>query len=104
MEESGPSITPDCIVHDKWRIIELIAQGGFGSIFKGMTFNHLIRHFFNFNSLAHNIEKKSEIVAIKTEKRANRDYLTVESEIYSKLKGVGMVFSLKIYNLSLSYL
>jgi len=71
MEETGPLISEDCIVHDKWRIIELIAQGGFGSIFK-----------------AHNVEKKSEIVAIKTEKRANRDYLTVESDIYSKLKGV----------------
>lgn len=26
----------DCIVHDKWKIVELIAQGGFGSIFKGV--------------------------------------------------------------------
>jgi len=53
MEETGPLISEDCIVHDKWRIIELIAQGGFGSIFK-----------------AHNVEKKSEIVAIKTEKKS----------------------------------
>jgi hypothetical protein len=36
MEESGPMIGVDCIVHDKWKIIELIAQGGFGSIFKGI--------------------------------------------------------------------
>lgn len=61
----------DCIVHEKWKIVELIAQGGFGSIFK-----------------AHNIEKKSEVVAIKTEKRANKDYLAVESEIYTKLAGI----------------
>jgi len=43
MEETGPLISEDCIVHDKWRIIELIAQGGFGSIFK-----------------AHNVEKKNQ--------------------------------------------
>jgi hypothetical protein len=44
----------------------------------------LTHHLF----LAHNLEKKSDIVAIKTEKRANRDYLAVESGIYDKLQGI----------------
>jgi len=71
MEESGPLISVDCIVNDQWKVQELIAQGGFGSIFK-----------------AYNLNNKSDIVAIKTEKRANRDYLTVEADIYNKLVGL----------------
>jgi len=51
MEETGPLISEDCIVHDKWRIIELIAQGGFGSIFK-----------------AHNVEKNQKLLQLKQKK------------------------------------
>jgi predicted Ser/Thr protein kinase len=85
MEETGPMVGVDCIVHDKWKIVELIAQGGFGSIFKGMFF---CVPYALADCIAHNIEKKSEVVAIKTEKRANKDYLAVESEIYTKLAGM----------------
>jgi serine/threonine protein kinase len=58
------------VVNQKWKVIEKISSGGFGSIYKAID------------------ECTNEFVAVKTEKRANRNYLDREIEIYRTLEGV----------------
>jgi serine/threonine protein kinase len=69
MEDSTMSLDTGCIVKGKWRIGEKVASGGFGCIFE-----------------AQNIHTK-EIVALKTEKKAVKDYLKIESDVYKLVSG-----------------
>jgi len=65
----APAVDTGCVVKNKWKIGEKIASGGFGCIFK-----------------AHNIVTK-ETVALKTEKKAIKDYLKIESDVYKLVSG-----------------
>eukprot|EP01127_Copromyxa_protea_P000152 TRINITY_DN10147_c0_g1_i1.p1 TRINITY_DN10147_c0_g1~~TRINITY_DN10147_c0_g1_i1.p1 ORF type:complete len:426 (-),score=69.70 TRINITY_DN10147_c0_g1_i1:161-1417(-) len=70
MDDATAAIEAKCIVSEKWVVEEKVASGGFGCIFK-----------------AHKLNDKKEVVAVKTEKKANKDYLKIESEIYNLVSG-----------------
>jgi len=57
----------------QWKIVEKISSGGFGSIYKAVAIDPNMR---------------DNIVAVKTEKKLNRNYLERESNIYQILNGV----------------
>jgi len=69
MEDATSTLDSGCLVKGKWKLGAKIASGGFGCIFQ-----------------AENIRTK-EIVALKTEKKAVKDYLKIESDVYKLVSG-----------------
>jgi len=56
MTDDAPAIDTNSIVNDKWVLLEKVASGGFGCIFK-----------------AHAKENERVIVAVKTEKKNEQE-------------------------------
>jgi len=57
---------------NQWKVVEKISSGGFGSIYKAISTD----------------PERDDVVAVKTEKRINRNYLEREVSIYRALEGV----------------